>query len=48
VASEAFQELPRPFNSAPADAIEAAVKVARQRAQKVDQAIRARAFRGEL
>jgi type I restriction enzyme, S subunit len=33
---------------AQADAIEAAVNVARQRAEKVDQAILARAFRGEL
>jgi hypothetical protein len=33
---------------AQADAIEEAVKVARQRAEKADQAILARAFRGEL
>ncbi len=33
---------------AQADAIEAAMNVVRQRAEKVDQAILARAFRGEL
>jgi hypothetical protein len=33
---------------AQADAIERAVAIARQRADKIDQAILARAFRGEL
>jgi len=33
---------------APADAVERAVEVARRRAEKVDHAILARAFRGEL